>query len=248
MLKVGFKVTGGIYKDIKAHQRRMESGASRAVRKATYGLRDDWRAQIASAGLGNKLPRTVRAELYPKGKTSINAAGIVWTKAPHIISAFDQGVLIRGGMQTKFRNRGRGPVGAGERGADRFGVAKTDRPGLFLAIPTKNVPMRSRGRRHNPTTWPTNLPPLRLVVLKNGTLLLVADNLRRSYSKKTGKFRGYKAASKRAIAKGEDLDNITMFVLVRQARIPKRLDVQKIYKKWADAFPGLLSGNIHNGR
>lgn len=248
MFKMGFKVAGGIYKDIKAHQRRMEGGVTRAVRKATYGLRDDWRTQISAAGLGDKLPRTVQAQLYPKGDKSINAAGIVWTKAPHIISAYDQGVLIQGGLQTKTRNRGRGPVGAGARGADRFGIAKTSRPGLFLAIPTKNVPSRGRGRKHTPTTWPTNLPPLRLVVLKNGTLLLVADDLRRSYSKKTGKFRGYKAASKRAIKRGEDLDNITMFVLVRQVRIPKRLDVQKEYKKWAAAFPGLLSGNIHNGR
>jgi hypothetical protein len=55
----------------------------------------DWRRQINGAGLGQRLAKSIRAETWPKGTTSIGAAALVWSKAPAIVGAHDTGPLIR---------------------------------------------------------------------------------------------------------------------------------------------------------
>lgn len=74
---------------------RLERAHTGAMRSVAGRLKAAWREEIASAGLGNRLPRTVRSDAYPKGDNSLNAAAMVWTKAPEIISAHDQGALIQ---------------------------------------------------------------------------------------------------------------------------------------------------------
>jgi hypothetical protein len=49
------------------------------------------RGQVTGAGLGERLAKSWRGDLYPKGGMSINAAGFVYTKAPEIIGAFAYG-------------------------------------------------------------------------------------------------------------------------------------------------------------
>lgn len=60
-----------------------------AVREAGAGLKTAWRGQIATAGLGARLACTIRSETFQKGQPSLNAAALVWSKAPVIIGARD---------------------------------------------------------------------------------------------------------------------------------------------------------------
>lgn len=246
MLKMGFNLVGDIYKDLRTHQKNMQRGITFAARQSVNGLKNDWRAEIMAAGLGQRLPKTIQSQLYPKNGTSINAAGIVWTKAPHIIAAYDQGIVLRAGTSSKWRNKRRDAAGGGEAG-QRYGRSYGTRQGLFLAIPTKNVPRAGRGTRATPSNWPERLGRLRLIPLKNGNALLVADDLRKSYARKTGKYRGYKRATKKMLREGTEEDGVIMFILVKQVRIPKRLDVEKLFNKWSADFPNLVSRNIHRG-
>jgi len=72
-----------------------ERAVSSAMRAAGEGLKTAWRGQITGAGLGTRLANTIRAAHYPKGQPSLNAAALVWSKAPVIVGAHDTGPLIR---------------------------------------------------------------------------------------------------------------------------------------------------------
>lgn len=75
------------------------AAAKRAVTAAIgaggQALKAGWRAQIASAGLGQRLANTIRERRYPPGRPSLGAASLVWSKAPDIVHAHDAGALIR---------------------------------------------------------------------------------------------------------------------------------------------------------
>ncbi len=95
-----------------AELKAAEQAVAGGVKGATDGLKDELRGQVTKAGLGDKLAKSWRGEVYPRNGQSINAAGFVYTKAPQIISAFAFGATIRG------------------------------KSGRYLAIPTKHVPRR----------------------------------------------------------------------------------------------------------
>ena len=83
--------------------------------------------------------------MFPKAGASLNAAAVVWSKAPVIIGAHDAGPLIRA------------------------------RNGLWLAIPTPAAGKALGGRRITPAGWErrTGLR-LRFVYRRGGPSLLVA--------------------------------------------------------------------------
>ena len=105
---------------------------------------------MTSAGLGQRLANSWRDRHYPNQK--LDAASLVYTKAPQIIRAFDAGAVIR------------------------------SRRGRFLAIPTENAPRKGTdGRRISASTFPEHrFGPLRLIPRQSGPSLLVVDGLRAS--------------------------------------------------------------------
>ena len=122
-----------------------ERAVTAAMREAGTSLKTAWRGQITGAGLGQRLANTIRSEQFPKGKPSVNAAALVWSKAPVIIGAHDTGPLIR------------------------------SRNGFWLAIPTPAAGKSLRGGRIAPREWErrTGLR-LRFVYRRMGPSLLVA--------------------------------------------------------------------------
>jgi hypothetical protein len=80
--------------DLAALMAAEMAAGERAVTAAATNFKTAWRGQITGAGPGQRLVNTIRSELYPKGKPSLNAAALVWSKAPQIISAHDAGALI----------------------------------------------------------------------------------------------------------------------------------------------------------
>lgn len=141
---------------------------------------------------------------------SDNPAGFVYSKAAEIVQAFEAGVLIR---------------------------AKN---GIWLAIPTENAPKKLEGdRRATPALYVKHIGPLRFVPRDNNSALLVADNFRASYSRKTGQFIGFRK-TKAVRPKGRV--TVPMFFLVKQAKLQKLLDIERAARKWGAEIPRL----IHN--
>ena len=123
-----------------------ERAVSTAIREASTRLKSAWRGQITGAGLGTRLARSIRSEQYPKGKPSLNAAALVWSKAPVILGAHNTGPLIR------------------------------SENGFWLAIPTPAAGKSARSGRISPGEWErrTGLR-LRFIYRRQGPSLLVAE-------------------------------------------------------------------------
>lgn len=123
-----------------------ERAVSKAIREAGTRLTSAWRGQITGAGLGTRLARSIRSEQYPKGKPSLNAAALVWSKAPVILGAHNTGPLIR------------------------------SKNGFWLAIPTPAAGTSARGGRISPGEWErrTGLR-LRFIYRRQGPSLLVVE-------------------------------------------------------------------------
>lgn len=94
-MKISIKVDG----DLRAIYGTSISEGKRAVQRgvtiAGGGLQNNWRSQIAGAGLGSRLQRTIRKAIYPAGHNSLRAAALVWSNAGKIVDAFERGVTIR---------------------------------------------------------------------------------------------------------------------------------------------------------
>jgi hypothetical protein len=145
-MKLKLDVTPDLVAMMAAEIRAGERAVSAAMREAGNSLKTAWRAQITGAGLGARLARTIRAEQFPKGKPSLNAAALVWSKAPVIINAHDTGPLIR------------------------------SRNGFWLAIPTEAGGRGFRGGRITPGEWERRRGMrLRFVYRRTGPSLLVAE-------------------------------------------------------------------------
>lgn len=186
----------------------IEAVVTAATRDGTEALKEDWRDQIRRAGLGSRLALTVRGATYPQGTASLDAVTWVWTKAPRLIDAYDRGPTIR---PTDGR--------------------------YYMAIPTKNVPRKGRGRRMTPLDVEVAFNQDLIVRPgRHGNLLAFVDTAFARYSRSQG--RAY--PRRKQIRPGKP-KLVLMFTLVRQVRVRKRLDVQLLANRAADRWPGLLA-------
>lgn len=145
-MNIGMDITGNLAAIMAAEIKAGERAVSRAVGEAGSNLKTAWRGQITGAGLGARLARTIRSEQFPKGKNSLNAAALVWSNAPAIIGAHEEGPLIR------------------------------SKSGFWLAIPTPAAGKSTRGGRITPGEWERRRGiRLRFVYRPRGLSLLVAE-------------------------------------------------------------------------
>jgi hypothetical protein len=145
-MKLRLEISPDLAALMAAEVRAGEKAVTAAMREAGTSLKSAWRGQITGAGLGQRLANSIRSASFPKSGESLNAAALVWSKAPVIISAHDTGPLIRA------------------------------RDGFWLAIPTEAAGKSSRGGRISPGEWErrTGLK-LRFVYRRRGPSLLVAE-------------------------------------------------------------------------
>jgi len=154
---IRMEITGNLVAMMAAEIAAGERAVSRAVGEAGNSVKTAWRGQITGASLGARLARTIRSEQFPKGKDSLNAAALVWSNAPVIIGAHDEGPLIR------------------------------SRNGLWLAIPTAAAGKSARGGRITPGEWERRRGiRLRFVYRPRGPSLLVAEGRLNSRSLAVG--------------------------------------------------------------
>jgi hypothetical protein len=209
-------ITRSLQADMQAELRDLERAVAAGTRDAGRGLKTELRRQVTSAGLGQRLANSWRDKHYPNQK--LDAASLVYTKAPQIIRAFDEDALIR------------------------------SRRGRFLAIPTENAPRKGTdGKRIKPSTFPEHrFGPLRFVPRSSGSSLLVVDGLRASYSRQTGQLRGFRRATDRARRSGQGLTTVVMFLLVPQVKLRKRLDVARAAERWSGQLPALIEQQLRS--
>jgi hypothetical protein len=215
-MKLAAAIARSLQADMQAELRDIERAVAAGTRSAGQGLKTELRRQVTSAGLGQRLANSWRDRHYPNQQ--LNAASLVYTKAPQIIRAFDEGAVVR------------------------------SKRGRFLAIPTENAPRKGTdGRRIRPRTFPAHhFGPLRFVPRPNGPSLLVVDGLRASFSRKTGQLRGFRRATDRARSSGQDLTTVVMFLLVPQVKLRKRLDVARAAEHWSAQLPALIEQQLRS--
>ena len=145
-MKLSIDISPDLVAVMAAEVKAGEKAVSAAMREAGTGLKTAWRGQITQAGLGRRLANSIRSQTYPRSGESLNAAALVWSKAPVIVGAHDTGPLIR------------------------------SRDGFWLAIPTPAAGKGTRGKALTPGEWERRRGlRLRFVYRLNGPSLLVAD-------------------------------------------------------------------------
>lgn len=210
-MKVIAKIAKSIAKDMDREFVTITGAIKTGTKEAADGLKSDLRQQVTSAGMGTRLANAWRSRVYEN--KGYDAAGFVYSQAPQIIEAFDKGVLI-----------------------------KPKAGGLWLAVPTSTAPKRGTdGKKITPLNFPeAKLGKLEFVYRENGASFLVVHNVRASYSKKTGQLRGFRKASDTALRTGKGLSTAIMFILIRQVKLDKRLDVERAAKIWGEKMPALI--------
>lgn len=140
---------GDIAAQMREEYEKGERAVTTSMQQAGSGLKAAWRAEIMQAGLGFRLPRTIRDVVYPRGGVSMNAAALIYTTAPKLIGTFANGETIR------------------------------SKNGFWLAIPTAAAGSGRGGKRITPGGWEqmTGMR-LRFVYRSGRSALLVADGAR----------------------------------------------------------------------
>jgi len=145
-MKLKLDITPDLVAAMAAEVKAGEKAVTAAMREAGTGLKTAWRGQITGAGLGRRLANSIRSQTYPKAGESLNAAALVWSKAPVIVGAHDTGPLIR------------------------------SKDGFWLAIPLPAAGKGRRGGKLTPGEWERRRGMrLRFVYRRRGPSLLVAD-------------------------------------------------------------------------
>jgi hypothetical protein len=145
-MKLDITISPNLAAIMAAEIKAGEKAVTAAMRAAGAQLKSDWRGQITQAGLGRRLGNSIRSQTYPKVGESLDAAALVWSKAPVIIGAHDTGPLIR------------------------------SKNGFWLAIPTEAAGKGARGGRITPGEWERRRGlRLRFVYRRRGPSLLVAE-------------------------------------------------------------------------
>lgn len=214
-------IKGDYEKYLKEQSDEIAFGIYDGTKDAADLVKRRFRQQVVAAGLGKRLSLTWRSKVWPKrSDRSMSPAGMVWSKAPHIIRGFSEGEPIR-----------------------------SSSGGAWLAIPSEQAPIsrRKRGRRMTVEEFLETYGENSLSSIKadgrNDVLYLVAkQGFRRSRSKKETKA----AQRARKIRKNSrtKAEPILMFTLAKQVRLGKRMDLQATVSLAARRFPELVASRV----
>ena len=145
-MKLKLDITPDLTAMMATEMKAGEKAVTAAMREAGTDLKSDWRGQITGAGLGQRLGNSIRSQNFPRSGESLDAAALVWSKAPVIVGAHDTGPLIR------------------------------SKDGFWLAIPLPAAGRGLRGRRITPSEWERRRGRrLRFVYRREGPSLLVVE-------------------------------------------------------------------------
>lgn len=122
-MQLKLAIQGKLSDTLERHYKNGAQAVTVGIRTATDGLKNSMRRQVKSAGLSSRLANTWRGVVYPKGKSSIRAAGEVYSNAEKIMAGFEYQTTIRG------------------------------KNGTWLAIPTPAIPKKAMGKKITPALY-----------------------------------------------------------------------------------------------
>lgn len=196
-----------------------------AAVEAADVVKRDWRRAIRAAGLGDKIANTIRSNTYPPRLRMVGRKGTRTSLSPATL-VYSRAPHILSGH-------------AG---------AAISAQGKYLAIPTEFTP-NSRKRRGARMMLPEFLQTfgassLARIPLANGNVALVAREgfaVSRSKTKTRGLGRQIKSASRR----GEKA--LIMYVLVERVALPRRLDLEAMYRRAERYWPRIVRAALARG-
>lgn len=208
-LQLKAALVGDFDKEVQLAERRVARASTGAMGDVSDKFKAQLRQDVASSRLRNagKLSLTWRSQVYPRGRATMTPAAMIFSKAPMIVSAFENGAEVK------------------------------SPDGFWLAIPNPAVwPTRIRRRRNGPSVvslGEARFGKLRMVFLKGrrDLALLVAD-VRRG----RGKYGGFRKATGAAMKRG-DYEEQAIFFLVPKARLPRLLKGETIRARAERNFP-----------
>jgi hypothetical protein len=223
---------GDLRKVLAAEVRAGERAAMSTVRTETEQVKAELRTQVTTAFSGNArgIANAWRSQIFPRSGQSLRPAGLIWTKVPNVIDAFERGVLIRAKGGRKFLaiptgfNAARGRRGRGAKGM-RVTPAQMVASGQAFLRPFKSgrgfvwcLPLYEargigRGRRGR------------------GRTQLIAGGIAEIG---TGNRKGREAWAQNMLERGI----VPMFLLLPQVKLTKRLDVKGAAERGLRRLPG----------
>lgn len=211
---VGVTIEGDLRKIMAEHLDDAKRAVTRGIGKASEGLKTELRQQVTGGGMSQRLANTWREKVYPDrpGVFSLRAAALVFSRAPLIVDAFDRGVTIV-------------PI----------------RGSRYLAIPTKAVPRRKAGEGTKGRYYMSPVEveahfnqDLKFAKAGNGRLVAYVDVI----GSKSGK--GFRRATPKRLAAGRTTASVVMFVMIPQAQLKKRFDIDGAAQRWRSRLPDLI--------
>ena len=197
---------------------------TRTMRQAAKLLQQDLFDETVGAMLGYRLAKTWRTRTYPQSADSLEPAGWVWTKAPVLIDAFDRGVTITA--------KGR-----------RWLAIPTEAAGKRAPIggATGSGGIRGKSARITPAGFEARTGlKLRFVYQGPTPSLLVVDGARRDALKRAARYQPKGRGSKLYGPAGR---TIVVFILLRQVRLKKRLELDGPAFRASQRWEALLTEN-----
>ncbi|KQT50333.1 hypothetical protein ASG47_19715 [Devosia sp. Leaf420] len=157
-MRLGAALTGNLETfmavELENGAKAVTSGTHKALNDLKMRLRQQTLNAFGSQGLAN----TWRSHAFPKTGASLGAAGVLVSKAPHIIDSFDAATVIR------------------------------SKDGFFLAIPSPDCPKGSKFEPITPSNFPEDrFGRLRFVYRPGKTSLLVVDGVKRTSAGRVGR-------------------------------------------------------------
>lgn len=146
-MKIKAAFTGNLKEYMQQQYKNAEHAVTAGIKSTSSGLKLSMRSQVLSSGLGKKMSNTWRSEIYPKGQESLNAAGLVYTRASTAMQGFEKGSVVK------------------------------SKDGWWLAIPAPKAPKTGKdGKRIKPSNFPeSRYGKLRFIYKSSGPSLLVAE-------------------------------------------------------------------------
>lgn len=95
-MQLSAAISGRLEEILEKELKNAELAVTKGVSSATGQFKEAMRKQVKSAKLGSRLAYTWRGDVYPKSKMSLNAAGMVYSKAEKIMQSFEYGLVVRG--------------------------------------------------------------------------------------------------------------------------------------------------------
>lgn len=122
-MQLNLLIEGNLTEHLEKSYKDGANAVTTGISSATDGLKTSLRKQVKSAGLSSRLANTWRGVVYPKGRTSISAAGLVYSNAQKIMEGFEYQTVIRG------------------------------KSGFWLAISTEATPKKALGKKITPALY-----------------------------------------------------------------------------------------------